>query len=160
MYNLTLVCSCIMYDYSNIKVSRSYYRKRFKIRDISFRSSRRTGVYTAARLPTIELIKTVKLLSRRPQSFPHVLKRIINSGHESFEFASFKFAKLKRGVVDTSGTEFSEYSPTGKRRMRHARIIYVRARSAASTYDRAIAHGARAGAEQVRASPGQDWTAR
>jgi len=59
-------------------------------------------------------------------------KKIINSSHESFEFASSKFAKSTRGNVDTSEVEFSEYSSTGKRRMRHVRIIYVRARSVAS----------------------------
>lgn len=35
-------------------------------------------------------------------------------------------------LIQAHEVEFSEYAPTGKRRMRHARIIYVRARSAAS----------------------------
>lgn len=67
-----------------------------------------------------------------PRTFSTRPKKIINSSHESFEFASSKFAKSTGSSVDTSEVEFSEYSPTGKRRMRHARIIYVRARSAAS----------------------------
>lgn len=84
-------------------------------------------------------------------------KKIMNSSHESLAFASFKFAKSTRTKVDTGEVEFSEYSPTGKRRMRHARIIYVRARSAVSISNRAIARKARARTEleQGRVRAGQ-----